>query len=263
MLEDLIQAGEHACMTTPDSGDPLRRFDAEMLNRGVNSAKSVQLLIEQAHWETASAVVRQLFELLVNMEYVSAQDDRGAAVLKYCKFGLLQNVLARQRRATYDVATGRPVDAAYRSLVDQLLTGDAFDEFRAAPKADGSVRWRDSWSGHKTRYLAEQSVSPMRMHQYELLYTLWSEQAHAAPGAFINDLFRDTGPEWVEDAVRENDTKILETIAMTATLFCDLWKNLPGVPEVDPQRALSWTSRLMEQMKSADGSLVAPSEPAE
>ena len=64
-------------------------FDAGMLSRGSNALKSVRLLCEQAHWEFAAGVVRQLFELVLNMEYLGTLPDRDAAIFRYAKYGLL------------------------------------------------------------------------------------------------------------------------------------------------------------------------------
>jgi hypothetical protein len=39
-----------------------------------------------------------------------------------------------------------------------------FPEFRSVNRT-GKVRWRPSWSGHATRYLAEQSEHSLRQDQ--------------------------------------------------------------------------------------------------
>jgi hypothetical protein len=57
-----------------------------------------------------------------------------------------------------------------------------FPEFRPAG-ADGKLRKKPSWSGHKVGHLAERSNNPMRKHQYDSLFRVWSEQIHSAPAA--------------------------------------------------------------------------------
>lgn len=59
--------------------------------RGVNAVKSTRLLLEHAHWESAAGPVRQLFELLINLEHIAADPDRDAAVFRYAKFGAAAN----------------------------------------------------------------------------------------------------------------------------------------------------------------------------
>src|SRR5262245_8520508 len=80
---------------------PLSRFDISVFLRGANALKAARLLLTESFWETAAAAVRQIFELVVNVEYVRAQSDQQAAVFRFAKFGLLQEALAMQRRIHY------------------------------------------------------------------------------------------------------------------------------------------------------------------
>ncbi|MFJ9692667.1 DUF5677 domain-containing protein [Kitasatospora sp. NPDC101183] len=245
ILEDVAAAGDRAAMATPGADDPVVRFDAEILIRGVNGLKSVRLLLEHGHWENAVAVTRQLFELLVNMEYLGTLGDRRQATLKYCRFGVLQLIDSKLREARYNEKTGRPFDAEWVSKLE-LLRGNSFSDFQGKPKADGKVHFWQTWTGKKTKALAELSSSAMRAQQYDHLYSEWSEQTHATPSSLLDNIFRGADTDWVEEAIATDDRKTVETIMMTVVLFMELWGELPNVPELDPAVGLGWTNGLSE-----------------
>jgi hypothetical protein len=242
LMGQVTEAAQKAVLSTPDATEPVVRFDIEVLLRGANSVKAVRVLLEQGHWEHAVGITRQLFELLVNMEYLGKQSDRGEATLRFARFGLLQFVLAEQRKIEYDQGKGRPIDPAKAALVDHHLMND-FTDFQAKPKPDGSVRWVDSWCRQKVQYLAEQSGDPMRVHQYEILFRVWSEEAHATPGALIKSLFRDNDDGWVDRAIAENDQWSKDTLCFTLMFFMRLWLELPHVSK-DVQQIDGWLRAL-------------------
>lgn len=72
--------------------------------------KAVRTLLEQGHWEPAVGVTRQLFELLVNMEYLGAMENREEGALLFARFGLLQMLLAQQRKVACQQEKGHPYD---------------------------------------------------------------------------------------------------------------------------------------------------------
>ncbi|WP_143266286.1 hypothetical protein, partial [Amycolatopsis sp. KNN50.9b] len=121
LLGEIAAAAEQAVQTTPNPSDQLVRFDIEILMRGANSVKAVRTLLEQGHWEHSVGVTRQLFELLVNMEYLGAMADRRQGTLLFARFGMLQMLLAQQRRAAYEREKGHPVDAPLAAMVEQHL----------------------------------------------------------------------------------------------------------------------------------------------
>ncbi|WP_031142191.1 DUF5677 domain-containing protein [Streptomyces xanthophaeus] len=242
LLGEIAVAAEQTAQSTPNAADQLVRFDIEILMRGANSMKAVRTLLEQGHWEPAVGVTRQLFELLVNMEYLSAMEDRGEGTLLFARFGLLQMLLAQQRKAAYQQEKGHSVDAQLVAMVDRHLAND-FSDFQGKPKADGSVRWVPSWCRKDTAELAKLSSDPMRAHQYNILFRLWSEQAHAAPGALIANMFRGTEEAWVEQAVTENDQSSVEAVLFAAMFFLRLWLELPNVP-ASPGRVARWLREL-------------------
>ncbi|MEV1083450.1 DUF5677 domain-containing protein [Streptomyces sp. NPDC050211] len=255
LLGEIAVAAEQAVQSTPNAADQLVRFDIEILMRGANSVKAVRTLLEQGHWEPAVGVTRQLFELLVNMEYLGAMEDRAEGTLLFARFGLLQVLLAQQRKASYQQEKGHSFDAQLDAMVDQHLAND-FSDFQGKPKADGSVRWVSSWCRKDTAELAKLSSDPMRAHQYNILFRVWSEQAHAAPGALIADMFRGSEEGWVEQAVIENDQSSVEAVLFTVMFFLRLWLELPNVP-ASPERVAGW----LRELSALSGGPALPPRP--
>ncbi|MEV0441042.1 DUF5677 domain-containing protein [Streptomyces spectabilis] len=226
-MSDVAIAAEQAIMSTPRADDPAVRFDAEILLRGANSVKAVRALLEKGFWEHAVGVVRQMFELLVNMEHLARQDDRGEATLLFARFGVLQKMTAQTRRISYEKEKGRATDDNLLKTLERHLTRD-FTDFRAKTK-DGSVKWVQSWCRKTTAQLADESNDPMRPHHYNILYRVWSEEAHAAPGALVSNMFRDLEEGWFEKAMAENEIRSRDTGMFAIIFFLLLWTQLPNV----------------------------------
>ena len=216
----------------PRSSDAMEVFDRHVLERGCVTLDAVKLLVAQGHWEVASAPTRQLFELLINMEYVAAQTDRVAAVGRFFLFGQLQVLLAAQERFKYEQNSGRAVDASRLADIDQDLAGAQFDQFRHKPKSNGDPNWASSWNSKSARDMSEASPDKMRTKQYKVLFSAWSEQAHGTPGAVIGQMMREDMR--AVDSVRAREevvTRSMETLAMALTLFVELWMNLGNVSQ--------------------------------
>lgn len=220
------------------------RVIAAIFVRGINCVKSVRVQLEQAHWETAAGTSRQLFELLLNAEYLVTNKDQETLAFRYAKFGLLQMVLHERAVMAYDEKRGRPVNAERRAVLDGFLAGQAFEEFRDS-KARGG--WTTTWSGQSAWKLATLSSNPLRRDQYNLMFRSWSEQAHAAPGALLPGIVPGGGQNWETEMLAEDDARVLEAIAMTVTFFLELWRLLPPFGLLlDSTRALEWTTELVE-----------------
>lgn len=250
---EVIAAAEQAVGAMTETKDHLVRSDGYILTRGIKSLKSARLLVSAGHWEHATAVARQLFELLVNMEHFGTFATREEGQRLYNGFGLLQFFLAELRRIEFEKEKGRTADTPWELSVKDYLENHC-TEFSLPPRADGAKRWRSSWSGKTTRALAESSPHPMRVTQYELLFSAWSEQTHATPGVFASDLFLQYEEEVIADAIAEIDgvsteslppisgvaRREVQTLSMAIALFMQLWEQLPNVPQPDPERSRSW-----------------------
>lgn len=249
LLIDIPKAAEAAMRTIeiPDKDEekPLVMFDASALLRASNSLKAVRLLCEEAHWEFAAPILRQLFELVINMEYLAAQQDRQASIFRYSKYGLLQEVRHQYLNLLYDQKTGRQVDSERLAVLEQMLQL-SFPEFRTVD-GKGRVHWSPSWSGHSARYLAEQSNHRLRIDQYELLFSTWSEQAHGAPTTLLENMFPPgLSPDHV---VAADDVEIVQTVMTAVMLFLELWVLLPYVPQADPEQRLKWINSAIEEAR--------------
>ncbi len=223
--------------------EDLIRFEAAMLIRGSNALKATRLLCKEAFWEFAVGCVRQLFELVLDAEHVARQPDRLAAITLHAKYGLLQMVRAQAADLRYDESTGRVIDSQRLAVLDSMLER-SFPEFRHV-SASGHVTWDKRWSRQDARRLAELSTHRLRKSQYELLYSSWSEQIHAAPGALVDDLFRREID--VEKIVDDDVTRSAEVLSMGVTLFIELATLLPHLPPLDPSLVLEWTTILARE----------------
>lgn len=237
--------------------DELIRFDAALLVRGSNALKAARLLCKEGFWESAVGSVRQLFELVLDAEHLARQPDRHAAITLYAKYGLLQMVREQAAELRYDESTGRTIDTQRLTVLESMLE-HTFPEFRHV-NATGHVRWDKRWSRLDARRLAEQSTHRLRKKQYELLFTSWSEQVHAAPGALIDDLFRREID--VEKIVRDDVTRSAEALSMGVTLFLELAMLLPSLPQLDPAIVFKWTTVLAHEAERHGGRSAWPGRP--
>jgi Family of unknown function (DUF5677) len=249
LLIDLPAAAERKMLTVERPDDQGQRalvlFDVGILLRASNALKAVRILCAEWHWEFAVATVRQLFELVINLEHVAAQPDRESAIFRYAKYGLLQTVRHQQLDLRYQLETGRAIDEQRLAVLEEMLE-QTFPEFRSVGST-GHVHFAKSWSGHHARYLAGQSPHPLRANQYELLYISWSEQTHAAPAALMETMFpRGLSAEQIlaGDLVR-----VVETITMTITLFFELWALLPNVPQPEADELRAWRTTMLNEAR--------------
>lgn len=155
---------------------------ARALDRAFNAVKAARLLLARDHWEFAQPVVRQLFELLVNLEEIARADDSERAARRYLRFGMLQAARELLANIDYDVKTGR-TSAECAEVAERfadMLQG-FFAEFRQKSRK-GQERWVESWCGRTLRQMATADTG-LRATQHELVFRSASTQAHAAPGA--------------------------------------------------------------------------------
>jgi hypothetical protein len=236
------EAHDAARRSFPTEKSPLFDFDQGVLARGINTLKSVRLLVENGHWEMAHSLLRQLLELLANMEFLFKMEDRNEATLQYVRYGLLQKTTEQVLTMKYDEATGRLIDHHRLAKLEALRQGATFYEFKANTK-DGSLKFVSSWCRKNMKELCEASDSPLRMSQYDLLYSPWSEQVHAAPGALIASMFRNQSADWQDLVIEEDEVRIHEAVSMAISLFLELRRFLPAIDSPDPDKAYEWIQR--------------------
>ncbi|WP_163894163.1 DUF5677 domain-containing protein [Mycolicibacterium hippocampi] len=213
-------------------------FDACMFMRGINALKSARVLCEEGQWEFAVGIVRQLFELVLNIEHLKTFNDRDHGNLLYAKYGLMQHVERDRGALLYAKKTGREIDEDRLQEAEQILA-NAFPEFRSV-SARGRLNREQYWSGHNVRTLAKQSDHPLRVDQYDLLFVPYSDQAHGAPSALVDAMFpRSVKPEAI---FAKDSVHIGQTLIMAINLYLELWELLEHVPQADPEQRLAWVS---------------------
>lgn len=258
LIEEIYDASDRELFSllVPEGDDAARHLglEAGVLARATNALKAITLLCEQAHWEFAVCAVRQLFEIVVNVEYLNAQTDRDIAAFRFAKYGLLQMVLEQHGTLEYDQRTGRQIDRE-RLLVLKRMLATSFPEFRTVG-ASGHVHWAKSWTGRDTRRLAELSPHTLRKDQYQLLYSAWSEQAHASPSVFLESIVGTDKP--VDEIVSSDDTRIAETMSIAISLFIELRRALPHLPSPDITEQLDWIRRLLDEAQRHGAPSPAP-----
>ena len=221
--------------------------------RANNILKGAWSLGEGNHWELASSLVRQLFELVVNIEWMGRQSDRDSEVVRFAAYGAMQQLLYRIETMSYDETTGRPIDESARARYKEQLDTPVIAQFKDKPRADGSTRWAASWNRRSVKAMTDESPQPIRKYQYSLLYRRWSEETHGAPGALIESILRDGGdPHWMDSVVEDDLRETAQVLSMGVGLFSELWMLLPGAPEFDErwprwfEQLRAWTWREFE-----------------
>ncbi|WP_250442695.1 DUF5677 domain-containing protein [Actinotalea sp. C106] len=243
MVDEVTRAADIALAAVRTMASETHQFDIALFVRGVNALKAVRLLTADGHWEIATAPARQLYELVLAAEELNRASDRNEAALRFANFGLLQAARAALARIEYDAATGRPVDDDHRQRLVGFLASGAVGEFRTV-KGNGKIAWAQSWSGKTARALAEASDQPLRLNQYELLFTAWSEETHAAPGALIDSITRRVGDQGIKGLIADDDRNVAEVQAMSLMLFFELGLLLPDAPDLGAKAIEGWINRL-------------------
>lgn len=247
VLDEVTSTADRTAMDRNTELSHLEHFDLAIYMRATNLLKASRSLLENGHWEVAASAARQVFELLVNMEYVAAHPDRESACVKYATFGLIQYAEGELRTMDYDRASGREVDERRETLLHEFLESENWADFRGR---DG--KWKRQWSGLNTRGLAEKSSDPLRSMQYRQLFVAWSEQTHAAPVALLHALTpRHNLDGWVEDQIATDDREVGQMILMLVTLYLQLLGTLPNAPSISAETQFQWIDRLMEAMRAS------------
>lgn len=238
---------EHARQASLRHNPPteLGRFDRAVFERGVSILHAVQVLAAAGHWETANAPVRQLFELLVNMEHLNTFPDRELAAIKFVQFGSLQE--SRAGLAELELAETRGARISLSQLMQArtALSNPDYAQFRSVDK-NGRERWAQSWSGKSIRALCEASPNDLRLVNYQTLFSSWSEQMHGSPGALVRGIISSVFPD--RPYLHDEETQTEAVIAMSIVQFLELWKLLPHAPVLGEPLRGEWLLRLQALM---------------
>lgn len=148
--------------------------------RAFNLYKSLNILLENDHWEDAAVLSRSLFELLLNLEEVVRDKETAEEkAKKYLKFQVLQNYVQAVNLQHYKIQTGRASDKQALKLKEmENVARSVFAEFLSKDKKS---EWVRLWCGKSAYKLASDSVNQMRTSQYKIIYSMFSDISHSSP----------------------------------------------------------------------------------
>jgi Family of unknown function (DUF5677) len=230
-LPDLFPALSAVCdlsfvtlMSTIQPRGQLEFLHVATFDRAFNTLKGVKLLLENDHWELAAPLVRQLFELLVNLEEIHRSPNVSEAVTRYVKFAVLGDLLHDKRRLDYEIASGRgSKDVHEQANSIRVFCVTHFPEFLDRSKKGD--RWAQSWCRATTKELARRSRYSIRIHQYETLYSFLSAYTHGAPPAILGAHLKfPWDPEaGFDKTIKDDSRRIVELASLTIAFYIDLW----------------------------------------
>ncbi len=183
--------------------------------RAFNLYKSINLLLENDHWEDAAILGRSLFELLLNLEEV-IRDEKTAEkrAEKYLRYLHLSKLLHYVNDKRYEINTGRtPKEEETRIAKIEKDVRIVFSEFVDKRRVLG---WSNSWCGKSVYKLTKDSGKPIRLAQYKLIYSYFSEFSHSNPLATMTTI--DLGKTTEEMEKFKQNKEEIERASMARVL---------------------------------------------
>jgi len=165
--------------------------------RAFNLYKSINLLLETDHWEDAMVLSRSIFELLLNLEEIVRDKESAEDKAKiYHRFQELRKCLHQINLIDYEAQTGhRSKEQVLKLTKLEKMTKSIFTEFLSKRTKSG---WETSWCGKSVYKLANDSASPMRIPQYKIIYSLFSDFSHSSPYSVMTTMALGNTPEETE-----------------------------------------------------------------
>jgi len=188
--------------------------------RAFNLYRSINVLLETDHWEDAAVLSRSMFELLLNLEEIVRDKESGEdKAKKYLRFQELQKYLHQIRLIDYEVQTGRRSKEQVSNLTErEKMTKSIFTEFLSKRTKSG---WVKSWCGKNVYKLANDSASPMRIPQYKIIYSFFSDFSHSSPYSVMTTMTLGNTSEETEQLFQrrnENAEKRHMTLVFTLSM---------------------------------------------
>ncbi len=181
-----------------------------------NSFKAASLLLPELYHESAAVVLRQLWEVSLNLHWISL--DPVIRARDFCNFTVME----------------------YRKII-QLGESDELSEFDAATNsfqtafryqdAQGRERMRTNFAISSVRDRCVELGAPWDQ-EYVLLYHLTSMHAHGAPGAIVRTVFMR---HYTDRAAREENAASLVAVLAIDTIVRDvrLLRKMGVIPNCD------------------------------
>lgn len=208
-----------------------------------NAYKAVSLLLPHLYHESGAAVLRQLWEVSLNLHWVGVDPEQRAQ--HFCNFTVME----------YRKLIQKSGDSTQLKSFD-----DATQKFQANfqyQDARGRKRTHDTFAASSIRDRAVELGDPWE-HEYELVYHLTSMHAHGAPGAILHGVFR---AQYSNPEVRERDAAALIAILAIKIMVrnIELLVRLGIVP--DSTNVMNAYRDFQETLSRATESPRAPEEP--
>ncbi|POH60156.1 DUF5677 domain-containing protein [Arthrobacter glacialis] len=245
LLEEILAAGSRAILKAMPRG-PLDKFDLAVFERAVSTGDAVRLLLSNDHWETASAAVRQLFELCVHMEHIETYPNRAAAVARFSEYGDLQQLLGAQRELQHSHYKGQSASIQDATTIEMALAHPHKSQFLRTSKDGKRTHWAQSWCDKNLKELCVVSERKLRMMNYEILYSAWSEQVHGTPGSLYERIRFHLSPQPLDYYQALETDRVNGIGTMAVTMLLELWERLPGSPPGYEAERHLWATRLTD-----------------
>lgn len=198
--------------------------------------QGARLLLEESHWELASSAARQLFELLVTIEYLLQRPDTDAAWDSYRRFGIASEIRGTKRKLEYAIANGYPDDDDLTAF-DAALSNPSFDEFK-----DKSGELRREWAERTVRDRA--NLTAHRRQQYDYYYRSWSEEAHASSPEIVRAYVPRAAGGALDAILGSGERDTRQLIVMLVALTGDLLLAIGILGIEGPQQVGIWRQAL-------------------
>lgn len=166
-----------------------------------NVFKAISLLLPSLYFEAAASIVRQLWEVSLNLHWVMADADQ--RVTAFCGYTMIEyRKLLQKYNHSANVAS---FDEATHAFQSQYLFTDR----------SGKERQYTNYSNLSVQQRADQLGEPWSS-DYPLIYGLTSMHAHGAPGAILQSIFRRY---YSTPVIRERDDSALMAIVAIKTMM--------------------------------------------
>ncbi len=162
-----------------------------------NVFKAISLLLPSLYFEAAAPIVRQLWEVSLNLHWVMADAEQRATT--FCGYTMMEYRKILQRQS----------DAVGLASFDEATK--AFQAQYSFKDRSGRDRQYANYSNLSVQQRADQLGEPWSS-DYLLIYNLTSMHAHGAPGAILQAIF---GRYYSSPDIRERDASaLMATIAI-------------------------------------------------
>jgi len=216
--------------------------------RAFNLYKSINLLLGNDHWEDAAILSRSVFELLLNLEEIASKEtDIEEKAFRFLRHNKLCETLHYLNDRRYVASTGRglPGDIAELEKMEKELQR-IFPEFVDTKRGQ---KWNQSWCGKTVRRLATDSGKPIRIAQYNLIYSYFSEFSHSSPFATMTTAGLGQTEEEIEKLLKSKKILEKEGLARVLVLSTTWLLEILNIAKTEiPPYELAWSLEILEEL---------------